>query len=184
LIFHLSRERPRNARFGAIFAEEGPKQGKLDMRLNMTHVSLTLMAIGFASGSSLAKAQWEVRPAPSSWGLPAPQSQSQQAPVTNKAYAANPPLTQSSTSLNDAVSCSAALQLATMAAPNWARERAITTITNAWLQRVFALGEGQGVAGDQVPAVVEREMQRQIDGTAADPAILSRRAFDCASRQP
>ena len=86
--------------------------------------------------------------------------------------------------MNDAVVCSAALQLATMAAPNWSQEKGITNITNAWLQKVFALGEPAGIAGDKVPSLVEAEMQRQIEGAARDPDILSRRAFDCASRQP
>jgi hypothetical protein len=31
---------------------------------------------------------------------------------------------------------------------------------------------------------VESEMQRQVDQAASDPSTLSRRAFDCASRQP
>ena len=71
-----------------------------------------------------------------------------------------------------------------MAAPNWAQEKGITNITNAWLQKVFALGEPQGIAADTVPNLIEAEMQRQIDSAARDPDSLSRRAFDCASRQP
>ena len=71
-----------------------------------------------------------------------------------------------------------------MAAPNWAQEKGITNITNAWLQKVFALGEPQGIAADKVPNLIEAEMQRQIDSAARDPDSLSRRAFDCASRQP
>lgn len=138
---------------------------------------------------SIASAQWEVRPAPPSWGLPQTQpsaaAQQRTAPQQQgQAYsrADAPPL--SSVSLGEAVACSAALQLATMAAPNWARERGITTMTNAWLQKVFVLGESQGVTGDKVPSVVEAEMQNQINAAAGDPAMLSRKAFDCASKQP
>jgi hypothetical protein len=145
------------------------------MRATLTLISLLTLV------SSSAFAQWEVRPAPASWGLPqnsAP-AQAQSAPQTQ----VQAPSTQAP-SMNEAITCSAALQLATMAAPNWAQEKGITNITNAWLQKVFALGEPQGIAGDRVPGLVEAEMQRQIDGAANDPASLSRRAFDCASRQP
>jgi hypothetical protein len=145
------------------------------MRATLTLISLLTLV------STTAFAQWEVRPAPASWGLPqysAP-TQNQSAPPTQVQG-----LSAQSPNMNDAVTCSAALQLATMAAPNWAQEKGITNITNAWLQKVFALSEPQGIAGDQVPALVEAEMQRQIEGAASDPASLSRRAFDCASRQP
>ena len=71
-----------------------------------------------------------------------------------------------------------------MAAPNWAQERGITNVTNAWLQKVFALAEPAGITGDRVPSLVEAEMQVQLESAATDPNLLSRRAFDCASRQP
>lgn len=147
------------------------------MRTMLTLISLLTLA----SGSALA--QWDVRPAPSSWGLP-----QQTAPVQRQSLP--PTQTQNSApslqapNMADAITCSAALQLATMAAPNWAQEKGITNITNAWLQKVFGLAEPQGIAGDKVPNLVEAEMQRQIEGAATDPATLSRRAFDCASRQP
>jgi hypothetical protein len=149
------------------------------MRATLTLVSLLTLT------STAALAQWEVRPAPPSWGLPQnstaqpTQSTSQQA---GNSASRTPALSPSN--LNDAVTCSAALQLATMAAPNWAQERGVKGSTNAWLQKVFALGQGQGVTGDRVPGLVEAEMQRQIEGAATDPDGLSRRAFDCASRQP
>jgi hypothetical protein len=147
------------------------------MRTTLTLISLLTLV----SGSAFA--QWEVRPAPSSWGLPQNSApvQRQSSPQTQVQTSA--PVLQSST-MADAITCSAALQLATMAAPNWAQEKGVTTITNAWLQKVFGLAEPQGVSGDKVPGLVEAEMQRQIEGAANDPAILSRRAFDCASRQP
>lgn len=147
------------------------------MRANLTLISLLTLT------SSAAFAQWEVRPAPPSWGLPQnPPAQVSQVMPQSQAQVDLP--SSRSASLTEAVTCSAALQLATMAAPNWAQERGITNITNAWLQKVFSLGEPQGIAGDRVPALVEAEMQRQIEGAANDPASLSRRAFDCASRQP
>jgi hypothetical protein len=154
------------------------------MRTTATLISL------FTLISSNAFAQWEVRPAPASWNLPqtsvsaAPQMmQGAQAPSEIQNVQVQR-AQQGNVSFTDAVTCSAALQLATMAAPNWSRERGISDISNAWLQKVFALGEPQGVGGDKVPGLVEAEMQRQMDGAASDPSLLSRRAFDCASRQP
>lgn len=152
------------------------------MRATLTLISL------FTLTSTGALAQWDVRPAPPSWGLP--QASTSTPPSTQQANEQGRLLASPQTpsampvNLNDAITCSAALQLATMAAPNWAQEKGITNITNAWLQKVFALGEPQGVSGDKVPGLVESEMQRQVEGAANDPAGLSRRAFDCASRQP
>ena len=144
-------------------------------------VALTLILLAtLMSGPTFA--QWEGRPAPQSWGQPqyalpvAPVLRGERPPAQ---LPASQPLT-----LQDAVICSAALQLATMAAPNWAQERGIIDMTNAWLQKVFVLGETSGVGGDKIPGLVEVEMQRQTDGAVTDPAGLSRRAFDCASRQP
>lgn len=149
------------------------------MRATLTLISLlTLTSTG-------ALAQWDVRPAPASWGLPqtsAPASTVLTQQSNGQASLQTPSAMPAS--LNDAITCSAALQLATMAAPNWAQEKGITNITNSWLQKVFALGEPQGVSGDKVPGLVETEMQRQVEGAANDPSSLSRRAFDCASRQP
>jgi hypothetical protein len=144
------------------------------MRATLTLISLMTLV------SSTAFAQWEVRPAPASWGLPQNSAPTVAQPAPQVPYQnAN----ASAPNLNEAVSCSAALQLATMAAPNWAQEKGITNITNAWLQKVFALGEPQGVTSDKVPELVQGEMQRQIEAAANDPSGLSRRAFDCASRQ-
>jgi hypothetical protein len=154
------------------------------MRTILTRASLITAMLSTLMGPGLAHAQWEVRPAPASWGLPQTTATpaSQQAQTSSQSVRASS--MASSTTMSQAVTCSAALQLATMAAPNWARERGITGMTNVWLQKVFALSEPQGITGDKVPALVEEEMQRQIDGAANDPSILSRRAFDCASQQP
>jgi hypothetical protein len=164
------------------------------MRHILKHTLSLVVLFSSALVPSLGHAQWEVRPAPSSWGLPQSRPQTQ-APVQAQVENQTPTSTTSvgpaarsaangSTNMNDAIACSAALQLATMAAPNWARERGITNITNAWLQKVFALSEPQGISGDRVPSVVEAEMQNQINAAAYDPSLLSRKAFDCASRQP
>jgi hypothetical protein len=150
------------------------------MRIGLTLFSL--FALSALPVCAVAQnSGWNVQPAPQSWGLPAPQVQEAPPAPRRQQTRAQP---QSTTTMNDAVTCAAALQLATMAAPNWGNERGITNITNAWLQKVFALGEPQGISGDRVPALVETEMQRQIELAADDPNTLSRRAFDCASRQP
>jgi hypothetical protein len=151
------------------------------MRTGLTLFSLIALiampVVVQAQGSN-----WGVRQAPQSWSgptTPAPAPQDNRQPLYNPSQQ-----TGASPDFSGAVTCAAALQLATMAAPNWGQERGITNITNAWLQKVFALAEPQGIGGDQVPALVEAEMQRQVETAAQDPATLSRRAFDCASRQP
>lgn len=146
------------------------------MRIIMACLSLYVV-FGLPSLALSQQGQWQTRPAPQSWGLP----RDLPAPVPSSLGQRGP---ENSRTLDEAVSCSAAMQLATMAAPNWARERGVTDSTNAWLQKVFELGEPQGISGDKVPALVEAEMQRQIDEAAINPANLSRRAFDCASVQP
>jgi hypothetical protein len=152
------------------------------MRAGLTLFSLFAL-IAMPVGVQAQGTNWGVRQAPQSWGrpaAPAPQAnQDIQQPVYQRSEQG-----RASPDFSGAVTCAAALQLATMAAPNWGQERGITNITNAWLQKVFALAEPQGIGGDQVPALVEAEMQRQVETAAQDPATLSRRAFDCASRQP
>jgi hypothetical protein len=150
------------------------------MRAGLTLFSLIALSVApvLASAQSVP---WAVQPAPQSWGGPQQQAQTSTRDVRGPNNRG--PMTGAPT-MDEAVTCAAALQLATMAAPNWGNERGITTITNAWLQKVFALAESQGVTGDRVPALVEAEMQRQVDQAAANPDTLSRRAFDCASRQP
>jgi hypothetical protein len=156
------------------------------VRTDKMRIGLTLFSlIGLSIAPMCANAQnnpWAVQPAPQSWGLPQNSAPSP-APTPEARVQTNRRQAPSSVSMNEAVTCAAALQLATMAAPAWANERGITNISNAWLQKVFALGEGQGVSGDRVPALVEAEMQRQIDQAADNPDTLSRRAFECASRQ-
>jgi hypothetical protein len=156
------------------------------MRASLTLFSLvTLMLTPFMAQaqSGPQSGQWSVRPAPQSWGLPQ-QGAPRVFPDSQQPQYQAPQQNNSNTTMSQAVTCAAALQLATMAAPTWAGERGITNITNAWLQKVFALSESQGISGDRVPALVESEMQRQVDQAANDPDTLSRRAFDCASRQP
>jgi hypothetical protein len=151
------------------------------MRAGMTLFSLFAL-IAMPVGVQAQGSNWGVRQAPQSWGRPTAPTP---APQDNRQLAYRPSEQGRATSdFSTAVTCAAALQLATMAAPNWGQERGITNITNAWLQKVFALAEPQGIGGDQVPALVEAEMQRQVETAAQDPATLSRRAFDCASRQP
>lgn len=158
-----------------------------------------------------AAAQWEVRPAPASWGGTVPQQQ--QTPPAQPPAALPPPVQpravpsapadqpatggsvqQTSRAMTEApegtgpfdvaVRCSAALQIATLAAPNWAREPGVADATNRWLAVTFERAEAAGVPGDRVAAVVEDEMQRQVSDAAADPSALSRRAFDCAAETP
>jgi hypothetical protein len=144
-----------------------------------------------------ALAQWEVRPAPPSWGGTVPVQPRQQPapPPTSTATAPAPQQSgptsvvmaqsvQGSSSFDAAVRCAAALQIATLAAPTWAREPGPSAATNRWLATTFQLAEGAGVAGDRVSGIVQDEMQRQTSDAATDPTALSRRAFDCAANAP
>jgi hypothetical protein len=134
--------------------------------------------------------QWELRPAPASWGLPArpapaaapPPVQSEQAAQPAQAIAqAMPPSGAGSLSFDQALECAAALQLTTLASPRWSQEPGVAEATNRWLEQVFSLAPGAGVPGDAVRQRVEAEMNRQASAAASDPAALSRRAFDCAT---
>jgi hypothetical protein len=124
---------------------------------------------------------WGVQPAPPSWGLPAPQAPARPersvAPSATQGAAA-----QEAPAFQQAVQCSAALQLANLAAPDWARQPGVRPAVDQWLQRAFATASEAGVNGDQVSAAVQTEMNRQAEDAARDPGGLSRRAFDCAAR--
>lgn len=161
--------------------------------------------------ASPAAAQWEVRPAPASWGGTVPQQQ-QTPPAQPPASLPQPaaprslpaatepeagarasvqPASRAMTqapqgtgAFDAAVRCSAALQIAALAAPNWSREPGVAEATNRWLAVTFERAEAAGVPGDRVAGVVEDEMQRQVSDAAADPSALSRRAFDCAAETP
>jgi hypothetical protein len=91
---------------------------------------------------------------------------------------------EGSSSFDAAVRCTAALQVATLAAPSWSREPGIADATNKWLADTFTQAEAAGIAGDRVSKIVEDEMQRQVSDAAGNPAALSRRAFDCAGSVP
>jgi hypothetical protein len=115
---------------------------------------------------------WGVQPAPPSWGLP-----------TNPPA---PPAAQSGTGQDptryqQALQCAAALQLATLAAPDWSRQPGVRAAVDGWLQQAFATAPDAGVSGDQVAAAVQSEMNRQAEAAATNPDGLSRRAFDCAA---
>jgi hypothetical protein len=159
--------------------------------------AICLAALTLACSTAIAmpaEAQnWGVQHAPPSWGLPAPAAR----PATSTAPPASPspafqaPVAQASigssqaglgsTAHQRALTCAAALQLATLAAPSWAREPAVTAATDRWLQQAFATAPSAGISGDQVSAAVQAEMNQQAEAAAADPSALSRRAFDCAT---
>ncbi|MEN9855428.1 MAG: hypothetical protein RL186_1440 [Pseudomonadota bacterium] len=94
------------------------------------------------------------------------------------------PVSTNGRTLEQAVQCAAALQVAALAAPKWSADPAIVTITNTWLAKVFELGAAEGVSGDKVPELVKAEMQRQVERAGEDPGVASRRAFNCASIAP
>jgi hypothetical protein len=166
------------------------------MRTSLSLISL--VALVATTTFAQQGGYWSVRPAPPSWGLPqtpapapadlvppslAPPSPPEAPPTAQNTAPVGPPPRRAG-NLNEAVGCAAALQVATMAAPTWSKERGIADATNLWLQRVFAIGEAEGITGDKVPALVQAEMERQTNDAATDPNILSRRAFDCASKPP
>ncbi len=181
------------------------------MRRSLASASLAASIAGAALlAAGPAAAQWEVRPAPASWGGTVPQQQTPPAQPPAALPQAAPPRTlppaqagqpgtgasvqpasramtqapQGTGAFDKAVRCSAALQIATLAAPNWSREPGVAEATNRWLAVTFERAEAAGVSGDRVAGVVEDEMQRQVSDAAVDPSALSRRAFDCAAETP
>ena len=86
--------------------------------------------------------------------------------------------------LSSAVSCAAALQIAALAAPGWSSEHGVAEATNLWLERVFTEADKAAVSGDRVNALVKEEMEKQTSASVNDPNIISRKAFDCATRRP
>lgn len=179
------------------------------MRRSLASASLAAsLALAALLVAGPAAAQWEVRPAPASWGGTVPQQQTPPAqPPASLPPAAPPralppapagqpgvsasvePVSQAALpapqgAFDAAVRCSAALQIATLAAPTWSREPGVAEATNRWLAVTFERAEAAGVPGDRVATVVEDEMQRQVNDAATDPSALSRRAFDCAAGTP
>lgn len=86
--------------------------------------------------------------------------------------------------LSSAVSCAAALQIAALAAPGWSSEHGVAEATNLWLERVFTEADKAAVSGDRVNILVKEEMEKQTSAAVNDPNLISRKAFDCATRRP
>ncbi len=86
--------------------------------------------------------------------------------------------------LSSAVSCAAALQIAALAAPGWSSENGVAEATNLWLERVFTEADKAAVSGDRVNVLVKEEMEKQTSAAVNDPNLISRKAFDCATRRP
>lgn len=86
--------------------------------------------------------------------------------------------------LEDSLMCAAAIQVTAMAAPSWAREPGVSESSNRWLAEVYAAAEAYGVSSDQVPQLVQGEMERQLQEAVEKPEVLSRRAFNCAASPP
>jgi hypothetical protein len=146
----------------------------------MKAVSIAVLTAVLATGPLAAQTQsaepWGVRAPPAAWRTPAPAPQPPPATQT--------PAAPMRAALQEALVCAAALQLSNLAAPAWSSQAGVAQATNNWLAAVFARAEAGGVSGDRVRDLVTGEMNRQADEAAADPAILSRRAFDCAARPP
>lgn len=126
---------------------------------------------------------WGVQPAPPSWGLPTnpPAPPAAQQSASAGSATAQPGTGQDPTRYQQALQCAAALQLATLAAPDWSRQPGVRSAVDGWLQQAFATAPDAGVSGDQVAAAVQSEMNRQAEAAATNPEGLSRRAFDCAA---
>lgn len=160
----------------------------------MRFKSASLLALLTLGTPALAQ-NYNVQTAPPSWGAPtARQSapvQDDQIQVDMSAPAtANPQLrpasqmASNSVRLQSAVSCAAALQIAVLAAPNWSSEHGVAEATNLWLERVFTEADNANVSGDRVNNLVKEEMEKQTSASIADPNLISRKAFDCATNFP
>jgi len=86
--------------------------------------------------------------------------------------------------LEQGLECAAAIQVTAMAAPTWAREPGVVESSNRWLAEVYAAAEAYRISADQIPKLVQGEMERQLQEAVEKPDLLSKRAFNCASRPP
>lgn len=104
----------------------------------------------------------------------------EQIPVTDDMAPSKPV----SDNLKSAVSCSAVLQIAALAAPEWSSENGVANATNLWLERVFTLADKEGITGDKVNDLVKKGMEAEANSSVSNPASLNKKAFDCATNPP
>jgi hypothetical protein len=87
-------------------------------------------------------------------------------------------------SLNEALSCTASIQIVSLSAPNWARDEGVVNSSNLWLGKTFEIAEKTKVGGDKVNALLKTEMDKQTKENSNNLDALSQRAFLCAANPP
>ncbi len=83
-----------------------------------------------------------------------------------------------------ALLCSAALQITTLAAPQWANQPAIVDASNAWLARVQFLAPQNGIPGDKINDVIKVKMRELTNASLQNAEYLNNLAFECAVNSP
>lgn len=156
-------------------------------------INLACLLLIFSLNAPVLAQNYSVQQAPEAWGLPKTKAEIKPEPV----YVGPSPSDIDETSntgkilakentddFDMALSCAASLQIAALAAPQWSSEKGVIIATNLWLERVFALAEENGKAGEKVGEIVKNEMEKQTNESMQKPDALSKRAFACAANPP
>ncbi len=83
-----------------------------------------------------------------------------------------------------ALLCTSALQITTLAAPNWANEPAIASASNLWLARLQEIAPENGVPVSQLNETITAKMRELTNESLKNPQYLNNLAFECAINSP
>ena len=86
--------------------------------------------------------------------------------------------------LQNAINCSASIQVVSLAAPKWGKTDGVVNSSNLWLAKVFELAEKENVGTDKINQILKTEMEKQTNENLDNLDVLTNRAFDCASNPP
>lgn len=86
--------------------------------------------------------------------------------------------------LQNAINCSASIQVVSLAAPKWGKSDGVVNSSNLWLAKVFELAEKNNVGGDKINQILKTEMEKQTNENLDNLDALTNRAFECASNPP
>ncbi len=86
--------------------------------------------------------------------------------------------------LQNAINCSASIQVVSLAAPKWGKTDGVVNSSNLWLAKVFELSEKNNIGGDKINQILKTEMEKQTNENLDNLDALTNRAFECASNPP
>lgn len=87
-------------------------------------------------------------------------------------------------SFDVALLCTSALQIAALAAPDWANEPAVSNASNLWLARTHAMAPKNGIAGNEVNNAIKAKMRELTNLSIKSPDYLNNLMFECAVNSP